>query len=148
MNNNFTSSKLPPIVKIFALGITMKAMLRTQKISQFLPQLVMWWVMSSGGVDPPFNLYHSQLAMWQVVTIIVEFFWSCARTTKNGTTSCHNSPRGKLWLMKKYLWTMWGHSFTSHNLPYGELWHKVVPFSVVSVMAAPKILFRKVIKKF
>ena len=38
-------------------------MLGTQKISQLLPQLVIWRVMSGKDVDPPFDLHHSQLAM-------------------------------------------------------------------------------------
>ena len=53
-------------------------MLRTQKISQLLSQFVIWRVMSSGGVDPPFDLHNLQLAMWQVVTTIVRFFVSLA----------------------------------------------------------------------
>ena len=53
-------------------------MLGTQKISQLLPQFIMWRVMNSGGVDPPFDLHHLQLAMWQVVATIVRFFVSLA----------------------------------------------------------------------
>ena len=30
------------------------------------------------------------------------------------------------------MWAMWGHTFTNYNSPFGELWHKVVPFSVLS----------------
>ena len=36
----------------------------------------MWWVISGGGLDPPFDLHHSQLSMWQIVTIIIKFFVS------------------------------------------------------------------------
>ena len=53
-------------------------MLGIQKISQLLPQFIMWRVMNSGGVDPPFDLHHLQLAMWQVVAIIVGFIVSLA----------------------------------------------------------------------
>ena len=49
-------------------------MLGTQKILQLLSQFIIWRVMSSGGVDPPFDLHNLQLAMWQVVATIVRFF--------------------------------------------------------------------------
>ena len=57
---------------------------------------------------------------------------SCARATKNGMTLCHNSPCGELRVVKECLWVMWGHTFTNYNSPRGELWHKVVPFSMIS----------------
>ena len=34
-------------------------------------------------------------------------------------------------LVKMCQWATWGHTFTNHNSPCGELWHKVVPILVV-----------------
>ena len=52
-------------------------------------------------------------------------------TTENGTTLCHNSPCGELWLVKECPYMAHRYFFTSYNLPCGELWHKIVPFFVV-----------------
>ena len=56
---------------------------------------------------------------------------SNASTTKIDTTLYHNSPHGELCLVKMCQWVMWGHTFTNHNSPCDELWHKVVPISMV-----------------
>ena len=66
---------------------------------------------------------------------------SCAKTTKCCKILCHNLLlHGKLWLVKECQWVMWGHTFTNHNSPCGELWHKIVPFSMIPTFSLYKFV--------
>ena len=64
--------------------------------------------------------FHEQLMLYSLHTtphvfMILTQRRSKVRDTKFDTTLCHNSPRGKLWLIKVWWGVMWGHTFTNYN---------------------------------
>ena len=63
--------------------------------------------------------------------VIGRFVMSNAITIENDTILWHKSSHENLWLVNVCPHMAHWHTFTNHNSPCGELWHKVVPFLVV-----------------
>ena len=93
--------------------------------------------------------FHEQLMLYSLHTtphvfMILTQRRSKVRDTKFDTTLCHNSPRGKLWLIKVWWGVMWGHTFTNYNSRHVASYGK---FTFVGSLAVePRDFLREILR--